>query len=185
MGESLRAQIRDEIERLRPGDELERSQITDALAWLDSGADLFRVQKPATPPRHLVSYFVCTDGRDILLTDHINAELWLPTGGHVEPGEHPRETVKREAREELGIEARPLFAEPLMLSISQTQGSQTRHTDVSLWYVLHLSRDQPLTPDPSEFHSVRWFAPEDVPLDRSDPHIGRFLRKLSQARSRL
>jgi 8-oxo-dGTP diphosphatase len=185
MSELLRACIRDELESIRPFDELERTQLADALAWVDSGVGLFRVQKPAIPERHLVSYFVCTDGRDLLLTDHINAQLWLPTGGHVEPDEHPRETVKREAREELGIEARPLFAEPLMLSISETQGSQTRHTDVSLWYVLKLSRDQPLTPDPREFHSVRWFAPEQVPLERSDPHIGRFLRKLSQARLRL
>ena len=181
MDDSLRSQIREEIFSIEPCDELERAQIADALSWVDSGIGLCREQKPATPPRHLVSYFVCTDGTRVLLTDHINAQLWLPTGGHVEHGEHPRATVQREAREELGIEAQPLFSEPLMLTISETQGTQARHTDVSLWYVLQLGRAQEITPDPREFHSVRWFLPSEVPLDRSDPHIARFLGKLAKA----
>ncbi|MEE3919135.1 NUDIX domain-containing protein [Micromonospora sp. BRA006-A] len=31
--------------------------------------------------------------------------MWLPSGGHVEPGEHPADTVRRELREELGVAA--------------------------------------------------------------------------------
>ncbi|MFI5343447.1 MAG: NUDIX domain-containing protein [Chlamydiales bacterium] len=38
------------------------------------------------------------------LVDHKKANLWLPAGGHVEPNEHPRETVKREILEELSIQ---------------------------------------------------------------------------------
>jgi 8-oxo-dGTP pyrophosphatase MutT (NUDIX family) len=50
--------------------------------------------------RHLVSYVVLRDqyGR-ILLVDHVNAGLWLPPGGHVEPDEDPEVTARREARE--------------------------------------------------------------------------------------
>ena len=44
----------------------------------------------------------------MLLVDHRNAKLWLPTGGHVERDEHPWRTVEREAAEEPGIEARSL-----------------------------------------------------------------------------
>lgn len=43
--------------------------------------------------------------KKVLLMDHKKAELWLPPGGHVEPGENPRETVRREAKEKLGIDA--------------------------------------------------------------------------------
>jgi 8-oxo-dGTP pyrophosphatase MutT (NUDIX family) len=39
----------------------------------------------------------------VLLVDHKNARLWLPTGGHVEEGEDPRATVVRELKEELGL----------------------------------------------------------------------------------
>jgi 8-oxo-dGTP pyrophosphatase MutT (NUDIX family) len=59
------------------------------------------------PPKHLVSYAVLIDPRDasVFLVDHILAGLALPPGGHVEPGEDPADTVRREAMEELGIQA--------------------------------------------------------------------------------
>jgi len=173
-----RSQIRREVANIHPLDNLERIHISEVLNWIDSGAALCRTQKPATPPRHLVSYFVCTDGRSVLLVDHKSAGLWLPTGGHVEPNEHPRATVVREAREELGIEARFMFPEPLLVTVTDTRGA-ARHTDVSLWYVLCLTPQQVLTPDPTEFNGVAWFDPNTLPYGQSDPHMMRFLEKLS------
>ncbi len=70
---------------------------------------------PRTPSPHLVSYFLPVDpaSGSVLLADHRKSGLWLPPGGHIEPGEHPAETVRRETREELGIDARfsPLTGE--------------------------------------------------------------------------
>lgn len=174
----LRNQIRAEVAAIDPLDEIERGHIADALAWIDSGAELYRLQKPATPPKHLVSYFVVVDGTHVLLVDHKNARLWLPTGGHVEPGEHPRSTVARELREELGIELAHELQPPLMVTCTTTVGLTAGHTDVSLWYLVNASRHQTLAYDTSEFNSVRWFAFTEAPLDRSDPHLGRFLNKL-------
>jgi 8-oxo-dGTP pyrophosphatase MutT (NUDIX family) len=179
MDHELRAEIRTEVSGIVACDDLERAHMASVLRWIDSGAQLCRTKPPATPARHLVSYFVCTDGHNVLLVDHRKAQLWLPPGGHVEPDEHPRATVHREAREELGIEASFEQPGPLMITIAQTQGSSPRHTDVSLWYVLRLKRDHPLIPDSSELNGVRWFVPDDVPRQRSDPHMGRFLRKLA------
>jgi 8-oxo-dGTP diphosphatase len=99
----MRAAIRREVASIRPFDEQEAIHRADALAWIDSGAPLFRYAKPATPPKHLVSYFAVVDGTHILLVDHKNAQLWLPPGGHVEPEEYPRKTVERELFEELGF----------------------------------------------------------------------------------
>jgi len=171
-------QIRDEVLSIAAFDELEREHISETLRWIDSGTELCRVEKPATPPQHLVSYFVGIDAGHVLLVDHRKAELWLPPGGHVEPGEHPRDTVLREAREELGIDAEFWSPRPLLLSQAQTRGDHDRHVDVSFWYVLRISRAALLQPDWSEFHSVRWFAFDEVPHERSDPHMPRFLRKL-------
>jgi hypothetical protein len=69
----MRQKIRDEFSSIQPLDDEERTHIADALAWLDSGADLWRVAKPATPPKHLVSYFAVVDAGHILLVDHRNA----------------------------------------------------------------------------------------------------------------
>lgn len=174
----MRSQIRAEIASIDPLDEIEREHIADVLTWIDSGAELCRVQKPATPPKHLVSYFAVVDGDSLLLVDHKNAQLWLPNGGHVEPGEHPRATVARELREELGIDLEHELEPPLMVTCSVTVGLTAGHTDVSLWYVVHGDRRRPIHFDTGEFHSVQWFAFADAPVFRSDPHLGRFLSKL-------
>jgi 8-oxo-dGTP diphosphatase len=176
----LRTAIRNEVAAIHPLDELEAAHQHDALAWIDSGAELCRLEKPATPPKHLVSYFAVVADRSILLVDHRLAQLWLPTGGHVEPGEHPRDAVLRELREELGMQPENAIDAPLMLTCTTTVGQTAGHTDVSLWYVIHSSPARKMEFDASEFASVRWFQWNEVPLSRSDPHMQRFLTKLIQ-----
>src|SRR5918994_4206120 len=100
----MRTAIREEISAIEPFDALERAHREDALAWIDSGAELCRTQKPATPPKHLVSYFVLVDQDYVLLVDHKNARLWLPSGGDVEAGGQPRTTVGGEVRGGMGLD---------------------------------------------------------------------------------
>lgn len=174
----MRSEIRKEIDLIEPMDDLERASKVDVLAWIDSGVEICRLQKPDIPPKHLISYFAVVDGEYILLVDHINAELWLPTGGHVDPNEHPRATVLREAKEELSIDGEFLNEHPLFLTLTETVGKTAGHTDVSIWYTLRGDRFAPLEFDGSEFLAVRWFHKDDVPLGRTDQHMARFLKKL-------
>jgi 8-oxo-dGTP diphosphatase len=176
-GAGLRLRIRREVELIHPVDLKEAEARRATLEWVDSGVELCRVKKPATPPRHLVSYFAVVDHDHVLLVDHISAGLWLPSGGHVEPGEHPREAVEREAREELSIVAHFAHDGPVFLTMTETVGNSTIHTDVSLWYVLHGDRHAPLVFDRSECLGVRWFHFDEVPVDRSDPEMARFASK--------
>ncbi len=174
----MRAAIREEVERIQPFDALESNTRQRVLDWIDSGVELCRLEKPAVPPKHLISYFVVADGDHLLLVDHINAELWLPTGGHVDPGEHPRDTALREAEEELSIKGEFLREGPVFVTVTETVGKTAGHTDVSLWYVLRGDRSAVLEFDNTEFHETRWFHKDDVPLDRTDKHMSRFLQKL-------
>lgn len=168
-----------ELKAIEPLDALEREHLADALAWVKSGDPLWRVAKPATPPKHLVSYFAVVDNEHVLLVDHKNAQRWLPTGGHVEPGENPRQTVLRELREELGLVATSAIDAPLMVTCTTTVGLTAGHTDVSLWYVVRVDRRQPIAFDAHEFHAVRWYRFDEVPFERSDPHMRRFIAKLA------
>ncbi len=178
----MRKAIRAELAMIEPHDPLEREHLAEALAWVDSGAELCRISKPATPPKHLVSYFAVVDGAHILLVDHRNAQLWLPPGGHVEPGEHPRDTVVRELKEELSlVPAQPVGA-PLMVTCTATVGLTAGHRDVSLWYVVEASRQTLLTFDEQEFNAIQWFSFGDVPFQRSDPQLRRFVEKLAIGR---
>lgn len=146
---------------------------------------MFRIAKPDKPPKHLVSYFVVIDPlhKSLLLADHVKAQLWLPSGGHVEPGEDPKTTVIREVREELGKEAVFLRSndKPFFVTVNQTVGLTPGHTDVSLWYLLRGRLHDHLNFDRREFNDVAWFSFEEI-LQSSpvifDRHMHRFTQKL-------
>ena len=174
--DDARSAVRRELATLVPFDALERVHLARALAWVDSRAPLCRVACPDVPPMHLVAYVVVMASDEMLLVDHRNARLWLPAGGHVEPGEHPRLTAARELREELGFDAPHPIGPPSLLTCSTTVGPTAGHTDVSLWYVVRVARDQPIVPDAAEFERVRWFATAALP-ERRDPHLERFVAK--------
>lgn len=163
-----------------PHDELEQAHINDTLYWIQSGAPIFRIQKPDIPNKHLVSYFVLFDEqyKKILLVDHKKAQLWLPSGGHVEINENPKTTAQRECLEELGVHAEFWTPDPIFLTATITVGLTAGHTDVSLWYVLKGDSQTQYQFDQDEFNAIRWFSLDDIPYDKSDPHMKRFIEKL-------
>jgi 8-oxo-dGTP diphosphatase len=184
---ALKAMITALVSDLAPSDDLGREHREDTLAWLDRTDDIFRRTKPRTPSPHLVSYFLLVDRRagSVLLCDHRLSGLWLPTGGHVEPGEHPLDTVRREVIEELGVVAQldAAFRErPFFLTMTETAGApETRHVDVSLWFAIAGSVGQPLHPDEREFVQVRWWTVAELRRHgpgRFEPHLLRALDAL-------
>ena len=170
--------IKSEINSITPMDAKEKKTQEEIIEWIDSGAELFRIKKPDVPTKHLVSYFVVVDGDYILLVDHKKAHLWLPTGGHVEPNERPRDTVVREVKEELNIEGQFLIEKPIFLTSTQTVGTTAGHTDVCIWYVLKGDRNIKYDYDTSEFNQIRWFHRDEIPFNQTDPELPRFLDKL-------
>ncbi|HEU4966281.1 MAG TPA: NUDIX domain-containing protein [Candidatus Saccharimonadales bacterium] len=185
MKQPIRQQIHDEVNQISPWDDLEQGHIADALAWIASGVNIFRIAKPDKPPKHLVSYFVLIDPdhRSLLLGDHIKAQLWLPNGGHVEPNEHPRDTVIRECMEEVYRPAVFLKQneQPFFITCTETGGLTPGHTDVSLWYLLRGSIHDSLNFDRGEFTDMNWFSFQEVLESHPtifDPNMHRFTQKL-------
>ena len=184
--ENMRDEILDEVKNIEPVDETERLHIDDVLSWIQSPSDIFRIAKPDNPPKHLVSYFVVYDPRvqKLMLIDHVKANMWLPSGGHVEIDEHPRETVRREAMEELELVAdfRVIGEEPAFITVTETRGPGT-HTDVSFWYVIVGDSTAELNYDKREMRGLKWLSFDEVLTmdDRLlDPHMKRFVRKFSR-----
>ena len=187
MPTALKSMITALVSDIELTDDLGRKHTRDVLSWLAGTDDIFRRARPLTPSPHLVSYFLLVDrlaGR-VLLCDHRLSGLWLPTGGHVEPGEHPLDTVRREAVEELGVTAQPdpeFGDRPFFLTMTETVGPPaTRHVDVTLWFALAGSIGQALHPDPREFDQVRWWTVAKLGqagLDRFEPHLLRALDAL-------
>lgn len=183
-----RSELLTLIAGLSPWDDQERSDLEFINDWISSGAPLYRTRKPNEPDTHLVSYFVVTDPEHqaLLLVEHIGAGgLLLPTGGHVEPQEHPWAAVERECPEELFIEAMPLpqtGPAPFFATTAVTRGPG-RHIDVSLWFSVSARPEEVTSYDPAEFRSIRWMTAGDIlqtPLDLLDPNLHRATRKLTE-----
>lgn len=160
-----------------------------ARSWAASGADLYRGGAADVPPTHLVVYFapLTPNRQQILLVAHRKAGLWLPPGGHVEPGEEPWATVTREAAEELHLAATPspiTGPAPVFVTVTRTRGHPP--TDVTLWFCLDVSPGQITSYDAGEFTGVRWWPLAELRqhLDTPasgyfEPHLARFLNKLT------
>ena len=179
----MRTKILQIISSIKPIDKLEEENINDTISWIESGVEIFRIEKPATPPKHLVSYFVLIDKekKKILLMDHINAGLWLPSGGHVEINEHPKTTVGREIMEELNIPADFISENPFFITQTITVNIGAGHTDVSLWYLLKGNSEVEITYDKNEFNGYKWFDYDEIlsmNINNLDPHMHRFVEKL-------
>jgi len=182
---AIQEKIRDVVERIVPFDPHEQADVVDVLDWIDDGSELFRRQRPDVPHKHLVSYLAVVDNgrRSILMMDHVKAGLWVPPGGHVEPGEDPHDAAGRELVEELGIKAAQVSTVaslPLFVTVTQTRGAG-KHTDVSLWYVVAADERMWLDVDWREFYGHRWMKFDEVlemDPDATDPEMHRFVRKL-------
>lgn len=186
LDKDLVARIATSVSNIKPYDDLEAEHIQDIVDWLNTDVNPFRLKKPDVPAKHLVSYFVLVDPlqKSLLLVDHIKAQLWLPTGGHVIYNEDPRQTVVREADEELGVEVVFLKGDdqPFFVTVTTTVGLTPGHVDVSLWYAIRGSIFDKMTFDRSEFSDIEWYTFDEVlSTDPTifDPHLQRFTQKLA------
>jgi hypothetical protein len=80
--------------------------------------------------------------------------------------------------EELDLAAEFVSPDPLFITVTRTVGNDGGHTDASLWYLLRGDSSRAIEFDRGEFHCVRWFDFDEMPFERSDPHMRRFIAKL-------
>lgn len=103
------------------------------------------------------------DGASVLLTLHRKAGLWLPMGGHCEPGDLTlADAALREAVEESGIAGLRLLPGPLALDRHDVwcHPPRSRHLDIEYGAVAPPGA-QPMISD--ESLDLRWFPVDAIP----------------------
>ena len=80
------------------------------IAWLPKPNECRTVLSSQLPPLELVktALAVVFMGDSLLMTNLVSRGWDIP-GGHIEPGEHPEDAVRREVFEETGAELGPLY----------------------------------------------------------------------------
>lgn len=186
----VKNEIYELTKSIKPYDILEQEHIKDVLAWISSGKDIFRIQKDANPPKHLVSYAVVVDVKEkkILLLDHKKAQLMLPSGGHIDKNELPYHCAKRELQEELNLSLEIIpnnQKKPFFITVTETVGISQKHTDVSLWYVFNGNCKNDIDTNSKdfirEFGNYYWLSFDEIlntDISKFDPHMHRFTNKI-------
>jgi 8-oxo-dGTP diphosphatase len=105
-----------------------------------------------------ISVAALVRGGLVLLVHRHPSRRWYPdcwdlAGGHIEPGESPRQAVSRECREELGVH----IHDPLPIPMTISNPTLDMHAFlVTRW------EGEPVNAAPEEHDDLRWFRPSDL-----------------------
>ena len=157
MSESkLAVELREIIERKFFKDEI-------AQKFLER-LDQKNLTRDENPVSHFCAYFVAYDQRkkEFLIGNHKKSGLWLVNGGHIDRDETLQETLKREIKEEWGLDYQNLnVSEPQLLTITDIYNpeKQTCRAHYDVWHFVKVDKKN-FQPDKEklkeEFYENRW-----------------------------
>jgi len=100
-------------------------------------------------------------GRILLARRAVEPDLghWDIPGGFLEEGEHPLDGLKRELREETGLEVEPL--ELLGIWMDRYGGDSTAEATLNLYWIARVVSGDPQSAD--DVDELHWFAPDELP----------------------
>jgi ADP-ribose pyrophosphatase YjhB (NUDIX family) len=101
------------------------------------------------------------EGRVLLARRAVEPDLgrWDIPGGFLEEGEHPLDGVKRELREETGLDIEPL--ELLGVWMDTYGGDSTAESTLNFYWTARALSGDPHAAD--DVDQLRWFAPDELP----------------------
>lgn len=178
-------QLQKQIEAYIPRNEQETADRQLMLAFMERNPDCLERSNMAA--HFSASGWIVNRKRDkVLLCYHKVYDSWSWTGGHAD-GESNLEAVAiREAQEETGVHAVPVFPGSIFsLECLYVMGHEKRgqyvpcHLHLNLTYLLEADEDEVLTVNQEENSGVRWFPNAEVLTRPTEPWmVERIYRKL-------
>ncbi|MFB6265960.1 MAG: NUDIX hydrolase [Candidatus Nanohaloarchaea archaeon] len=131
---------------------------------------------PEDVDRDFVAGTLIVDDGELLLMNHSKLGMWLQPGGHVEKGETPEETARRETKEETGIEIEfhPStvppespddtynLPEPFRINYHRIREG---HWHYSFLYLATVRKEGEAT-HAGEHDGLKWFGPEELESEK-------------------
>lgn len=106
----------------------------------------------------------------VLLIHHAKLDMWLPVGGHIDPGETPDQTAVREAFEETGLKISPIDFSNLPHESDQKKTALPFDTNVHsvgdhdhycLFFVCDVTNPEEISIN-KELKGYRWFEKQEL-----------------------
>lgn len=174
--------ILNELSKLRNKTHVDKKVLNKFLQRISFKQKL--IEKDS-PKNHICSFFLPIDLKtnSIYLVHHIKANDWIPPGGHIEQGETPVQTVKREFIEELKYklttEKIRLFDLSIIKIINQNYKCKTHY---DFWYLVFINR-QDFRFDKKEAYDASWFEFDKVLKKVKRKEYNLILKKLFKSAS--
>jgi ADP-ribose pyrophosphatase YjhB (NUDIX family) len=114
---------------------------------------------------------VCLDGEGRMLLSRRGIDpfkgKWDFPGGFLDEAEHPLDCIRRELREEAGVEVEPL--ELLGVWLDRYGGDGSAQTTLNIYWTARIVEGEPQPDD--DVAELRWFDPGEIPVDElAFPH---------------
>ena len=133
----------------------------------------------ANPKPTATAVCVDDDGRVLLARRAVAPAVgaWDLPGGFVDEGEHPLEALRRELREETGLDVRVTRLIGMWMDrYGEPASGEPPEVTLNLYFEATPTDDREPTLDPAEALGHAWFSPDELPTDLSFPgHSGAVL----------
>ncbi|MBI2640979.1 NUDIX hydrolase [Candidatus Roizmanbacteria bacterium] len=176
----LGAQFKKEILKLKNRSHVNKEIFQQFLKRLNSGY-LIETENPAD---HYCSFLVPVDTKtkSIFVGHHIDADQWIPPGGHIEEKESPVQTVYREFSEELSYKLTKETVALFDLGIIKiTNPERICRIHYDFWYLVSIEKID-FNYNKNEFYQATWL-PIDVAIKKATK--GSIVKSLSHLKRHL
>lgn len=166
-----------EINKLERLSQVDKKTLTAFKDRIDEG-------EPYTKPQNKTSHFCALfiplylEKGLVYIGDHIKAKIWSPPGGHLDLGEGPVDTVKREFKEELSYELTNEDIELFDANVTVCIPTGICRLHFDFFYLVYMRDRINFKFDTHEYKDADWFSLEDSIRLVKFPQFNAIMKKL-------